>query len=69
MSRRQHEKEPGAGMGPSPATSEHTGYTELSRRFVQSFCERLCGQSGGPRPVNLVAQELMPARNMQRRAP
>lgn len=34
-SRRYYEKELGAGLGPSPGFSEHFGYTEPLRRFIQ----------------------------------
>jgi hypothetical protein len=35
FSRRYYEKEMGAGIGPSPGFTEHFGYTEPFRRFVQ----------------------------------
>jgi hypothetical protein len=35
FSRRYYEKELGAGIGPSPGFTEHFGYTEPFRRFVQ----------------------------------
>jgi hypothetical protein len=34
-SRRYYEKELGAGLGPSMAGTEHFGYTEPLRRFIQ----------------------------------
>lgn len=34
-SRRYYEKELGAGLGPSPGMTEHFGYTEPLRRFIQ----------------------------------
>src|SRR5450631_2364738 len=36
FSRRYYEKELGAGIGPSPGLTEHFGYTEPFRRFVQN---------------------------------
>jgi hypothetical protein len=35
FSRRYYERELGAGIGPNPSLSQHFGYTEPFRRFVQ----------------------------------